>query len=82
MARCVWDMYIHSPLCSKSHDFQSVSLPRLDPLHSLQLRVDHQRPPLGISEDCSILNGHAVAGEVLVAPLSNLDSVGEERENI
>ena len=59
------------PLCSESYDLEVFSISSLNPLDSLQLRVDHEWPSLSIGENGGILRGHTITGQVLVVPLSN-----------
>ena len=79
---CIVQKMVQLPFCSKSDNFELFSHSCLDPLDPLELRVDHQWPALSVCEDGGVLNGHPVTGKVLVAPLSYLGCIGEEREDI
>ena len=64
------------------HHLQAVAVLRLDPLDALQLRVDHQRPALGVRQDRRVLRRHAVARQALVVPRGDDGAVGEHRDGV
>ena len=73
---------LNLPFLPKAYDFKSLSFSCFDPLESLELGVNHQRPALSVCQDGGILNGHAVAGEVFIIPASDGSSISQKRENI
>ena len=60
-----------SPFLTESNDGQVLSILGFDPLDSLQLRVDHQRPPFAGGEDGGVFCRHPIAGKTLVVPCRN-----------
>mmetsp|Transcript_82585 Transcript_82585/g.234252 ORF Transcript_82585/g.234252 Transcript_82585/m.234252 type:complete len:291 (+) Transcript_82585:2639-3511(+) len=51
----------------------------LDPLHALQLRVDHQGPAARAGEDEGVLDRHLVVGQLVDHPLPDVHLVPDHR---
>lgn len=69
-------------LVSQPHDHQLVTVLGPDPLHSLQLRVDHKRPALGVRQYRGVLGRHPVAWQPFIVPPGHLGVVGQQRQRI
>lgn len=53
-----------------------------DPLVTLTLRIDEQRPSLGCTADNTVLNGKVISGKSLNTPVSDADGVSENILNL
>lgn len=49
---------------------------------SLYLRVDNERPSIGVGEDDGVLGGHAVGREALVVPAGDRRVVRQELDGV
>ena len=70
------------PFLSKTHGSQILSLAGLDPLDSLQLWIDHERPSLTVCENRSVLGRHAIRRETFVLPACDCGIVRKQGERI
>jgi hypothetical protein len=58
------------------------SLTTLDPLLTLELRIDKERPSRALADDSSILSGDSIGLEALLEPLGNIGLVGKNLKRI
>ena len=50
--------------------------------HTLQLRVDHERPTITISQNRRILNTHTIARQSLIIPARNIRIIDQHAQHV
>merc|ERR1719161_1130359 len=78
---CTLDLI--EPLVLRELDYlKRVCEPLLDPGDTLQLRIDHQGPPVARRDDTRVLDGDTIGRQTLVHPLRDRSLIRENLERI